>query len=152
VKHERPLKHFLVAFVMALVCYAVFYPAIERRRNRHGPWEVTFTVSEGAPAIMIQQPKLAITNVTIAFPEQPAPASNSLRTVFFDEPHAVPYDVPFGKCLFMDTTFLPGTVTFQLFGHEIELLPRALIIDRQEHPWLPDSSITLHPVQGGAGH
>jgi len=35
----------------------------------------------------------------------------------------------------MDTTFLPGTVAFQLFGHEIELLPRVLIIDHEEHPW-----------------
>jgi hypothetical protein len=48
----------------------------------------------------------------------------------------------------MDTTFLPGTVTFQIFGHEIELLPRVLIIDHQERPWLANGSITLHPLQG----
>jgi hypothetical protein len=45
----------------------------------------------------------------------------------------------------MDLRFLPGTVTFQLYGHEVELLPRALMIDRQEHPWKPDSVINLHP-------
>ncbi len=48
----------------------------------------------------------------------------------------------------MDTTFLPGTVTFELFGHEIELLPRALIIDRQEHAWQPNAAINLPPATG----
>ena len=59
----------------------------------------------------------------------------------------MPYEVPFGKCVFMDTTFLPGTVTFELFGHEIELLPRVLIIDRQEHRWQSDAVIVLSRLQ-----
>jgi hypothetical protein len=46
----------------------------------------------------------------------------------------------------MDTTFLPGTVALELFNHEVELLPRVLVIDRQEHPWLSESTITLHPA------
>jgi hypothetical protein len=71
----------------------------------------------------------------------------------FREPKLVPYEVPFGQCVFMDTTFLPGTLTLQLFGHEIELLPRVLVVDRQEHPWRPATAITLlrrqsAPVQG----
>jgi hypothetical protein len=47
----------------------------------------------------------------------------------------------------MDTTFLPGTVTFELFGHEIELLPRVLMIDHEERPWLSNHPITLYPVR-----
>jgi hypothetical protein len=35
----------------------------------------------------------------------------------------------------MDTTFLPGTLTLQVFGHEIELLPRVLVVDLKEHSW-----------------
>jgi len=62
----------------------------------------------------------------------------------------VPYEVPFGTCVFMDTTFLPGTVTLRLYGHEIELLPRVLVIDQQEHPWISDSTITLHPATTNA--
>jgi hypothetical protein len=50
----------------------------------------------------------------------------------------------------MDTTFLPGTVTLQVFNHEIELLPRVLVIDGQEHPWLSESTITLHPAAVGS--
>lgn len=68
---------------------------------------------------------------------------SALFTLLFAKPQPVPYDVPFGKCVFMDATFLPGTITFELFGHEIELLPRALIIDRQEHRWQPNATIPL---------
>jgi hypothetical protein len=144
---EKPLKHFVLAFLLALACYAIFYPAIEHRRNRQGPWEVTFNVSaEGMPGILIQQSKLAISNIQVTFPDQVLAQTNTSRTLFFEEPKPVPYDLPFGKCVFMDTTFLPGTVTFDMFGHEIELLPRALIVDRQDHPWLPDSNIQLHPA------
>jgi hypothetical protein len=51
----------------------------------------------------------------------------------------------------MDTTFLPGTLTFELFSHEIELLPRALIIDRQDHPWQPDAMIILPRAPAAPG-
>jgi hypothetical protein len=43
---------------------------------------------------------------------------------------------------------LPGTVTLRLFGHEIELLPRVLIIDRKEHPWKAGDTIRLAPTSG----
>jgi hypothetical protein len=187
-KPAGPLKHFILAFLLALVGYIVFYQIIEHRRTRNGPWRVTFTDSAaGVPAIFINQPKLAITNVQISFAEKPRhepalemdgplslslspprgervpkageeavrgfkarilsgnslPATNSPVTLVFSQPKPVPYEVPFGKCVFMDTTFLPGTVTFQLFGHEIELLPRVLVIDRQEHAWRPDMTIAL---------
>ncbi len=95
------------------------------------------------PTIVIAQPKLAIANVQIRFAGETPRPTNTPVTLVFSEPKPVPYEVPFGRCVFMDTTFLPGTATFQLFGHEIELLPRALIIDRQDHPWQPDATITL---------
>ena len=45
----------------------------------------------------------------------------------------------------MNTTVPPGTVTFQLFGRELELLPRVLVIDWQEHSWRPETVIA-NPV------
>ena len=142
---KREGKHFILAFVVALVGYALVYWAIEHRRTRKGPWEVTFTTAAGGiPAIVIHQPRLAITNVQINFLEQPAP-TNHTATLLFREPRPVPYALPFGTCIFMDTTFLPGTVTFQLFNHEIELLPRVLIIDHQEHPWHSGAAFNLPP-------
>jgi hypothetical protein len=164
-KREGLAKHFLLAFLLALVGYIFFYQTIEHRRTRKGPWQVTFSHSTaGDPAIIIAQPKLAITNVQISFPGEilsvtnaagplasrleplnsPVTHSSSLTaTLLFAQPKPVPYEVPFGQCVFMDTTFLPGTVTFQIFGHEIELLPRVLVIDGQEHPWRSDINIAL---------
>lgn len=138
-------KHFILAFVLALICYALFYHGIEHQRIRKGPWEVTFTNNPaGEPVLLVNQHRLAITNVQLVFPDNATPSTNILGTLWFSQPQQVPYPVPFGRCIFMDTTFLPGTVTFQLFGHEIELLPRVLIIDHQEHPWVADSTNTLH--------
>ena len=147
-KPVRPLKHFILAFLLALVGYVLFYQGIEHRRTRKGPWQVTFTrATAGDPAIVINHPSLAVTNLQIHFIGGSPPPPTNIATLLFAQPHPVPYDVPFGKCVFMDTTFLPGTVTFQLFGHEIELLPRALVLDRQEHPWKSDIIITLPSAQ-----
>jgi hypothetical protein len=164
-KSDGVAKHLILAFVLALVCYGAFYLAIEHRRTWKGPWHVAFTDSAaGAPVMVIDQPSLGITNVQISFPGQLLPATDAVdalasdhlrrdspvtnhhllfTTLVFAQPRPVPYDVPFGKCVFMDTTFLPGTVTFRLFDHEIELLPRVLIIDHREHPWQPGATITL---------
>ena len=42
-KRDRLLQHTLVAFGIALLVYVTFYTAIEHRRSRAGPWQVTFT-------------------------------------------------------------------------------------------------------------
>ncbi len=173
---DSPVKHFVLAFLIALVVYLVLYRIIEDRRKRTGPWEVTFTNSlAGAPEIVINQPKLAITNVQISFTEDSMPGADVVEalpfrqprpdslitnrpspisapiTLVFNQPRPVPYDVPFGKCIFMDATFLPGTVTFQLFGHQIELLPRVLIIDQQEEPWRAEAVISLRRARDSHG-
>jgi len=145
------MKHFILAFFLALICYAFFYYSIEHRRIRKGPWEITFTNDfSGNPSLIINEPELAITNAQITFTNQKVTNAFSPATLLFNEARTVPYDVPFGSCVFMDTTFLPGTVTLHSFNHEIELRPRDLVIDRQEHPWLSDSTITLHPVDAGS--
>jgi hypothetical protein len=146
-KSEGTLKHFVVALLLAVGCYALFYPSIEHRRTRKGPWEVTFAQTNGGvPLLVIDQPKLAITNVQVLFADQVVSGQTNTH-MMFSEAKPVPFAAPFGKCVFMDTTFLPGTLTFQLFDHEIELLPRVLVIDQQEHPWVSNSTITLHPVR-----
>src|SRR5579859_3410159 len=118
-KSDGPMKHFILAFLLAIICYAFFYHSIEHRRARKGPWEITFTTnSNGYAALVINEPKLAITNAQIAFTDRKVPASFAPSTVLFREPRVVPYDVPFGTCVFMDTTFLPGTVTLRMFDHE----------------------------------
>jgi hypothetical protein len=134
-KSDNLLRHVWIPFAIAVVVYVVFYGGIEHRRTRNGPWQVTFrTDAGGEPILLINQPKLAITNLQITFVGE----TNSISTnalMVLDTPKPVPYDIPFGKCVFMDTTFLPGTIVFDLFGHEIQLIPRVLTIDKKDIPW-----------------
>ncbi len=166
-KPDGVLRHIILAFALALIGYAAFYWGIEYRRTRQGPWQVTFTQSaSGSPAIVIAQSRLGITNVQIVFsaesytatnasgasaaePPQPHNPQSPVTPLAFGQARSVPYVVPFGECVFQDTTFLPGTVTFRLFGHEIELLPRVLIIDHREHTWEPNATINLPGAQQG---
>jgi hypothetical protein len=142
-KSDNLLRHIAVPLGIAVVVYVIFYTWIEHRRARNGPWEVTFTRDvSGAPAILINQPKLAITNWQITFPGE-TNANTEATSLTFSQPKPVPYDVPFGKCVFMDTTFLPGTIVFDVFGHEIQLIPRVLTIDKNEFPWQPNGAVAV---------
>jgi len=147
-KSEGLIKPALVVFIVALVVYIIAYSAIEHRRMRNGPWQVAFTNdASGAPALLINQTNLAITNVLIAFPGESSPPFTNATPLDFAQPRPVPFDVPFGKCLFMDTTFLPGTIVFELYGHEIQLIPRTLTIDRREQSWRSDAKLAVEPAQ-----
>ena len=136
-----PLKHFALAFIIALVLYFFAYHAIEHRRTRNGAWLVTFTNRSAAPALVINEPQLHISDVTIVFPGQSASFTN--QTIRFNPPQPVPFDLPFGQCIFDDPTCPPGTIVIVAFGHEIELLPRTLTLDRREHIWQSGEVIVL---------
>jgi hypothetical protein len=140
-KSDNLLRHLVVPFAIALVVYVISYSWIEHRRTRKGPWEVTFTNDiSGAPTLVINQPSLAITNLQITFLGETNRTNMSLS---FRTPQEVPWDLPYGKCVFMDTTFLPGTITIDLFGHEVELIPRVLTIDQKEMPWVSGKTIAV---------
>jgi hypothetical protein len=135
-KSSGPLKHFVIPFIIALVLYAVAYTYIENRRTRQGPWEMSFkSDNSGAPTLEINEPKLNLAHVQISFPNEKSAATTTNVNLNFREPKQVPFAVPFGTCIFMDTTFQPGTVVFNLFGHEVQLIPRVLTIDRKEYEW-----------------
>lgn len=53
--------------------------------------------------------------------------------------------MPYGEIEFVDTTFLPGTIAFDAFGHLIELQPKALFVDAKEYSWVSGTNITLAP-------
>jgi len=135
VKNERFSRKVLGAFVFTVVAYIALYSFIENRRTHNGPWQLTFTANGyNEPALVINQPKLGITNVTFVFPNQTFSRTN-LASVTFTQPIGTPFELPFGQCIFMDLTSLPGTLVFQISGHEIQLLPRTLTVDKQEQPW-----------------
>ena len=134
-------KHLSLACGLALVLYFCGFHLIEHFRNVKGPWRVSFRADDGGhPSISISQQRLNISNVTFIFQGERIKQSNTEATVVFDEPKT---NVPFGKVVFFDTTFLPGTVTFELFGHEIELLPRTLVINFKEVPWKSGTTFQL---------
>lgn len=140
-KSDNLLRHLVIPFAIAVVVYVISYSWIEHRRTRKGPWEVTFTNdASGVPTLVINQPALAITNLQITFPGETDRTNASLS---FQTPQQTPWDLPYGKCVFMDLTFLPGTVTLDLFGHEIELIPRVLTIDQKEMPWESGKTIAV---------
>ncbi|MFO1488494.1 MAG: hypothetical protein U1F65_08450 [Verrucomicrobiota bacterium] len=146
-KSEGFVKKLVAAFIVTLALYIIAFHAIEDRRKRNGPWQITFTTdAAGVPTLWINQPRLGITNVLIAFPGAVAvPQTNGTLTLLLNEPREVPFPVLFGQCVFMDATSLPGTMVFELFGHEVQLLPRVLTIDKTERPWKSDTQIDLPP-------
>jgi hypothetical protein len=52
-------------------------------------------------------------------------------------------ELPFGKIVFQDPTFLPGTLSMHLFDHKVELVPRVLFIDGKEYPWNATNEIEV---------
>jgi hypothetical protein len=146
-KSDNPLRHFAIPLGIAVLVYVIFYAGIEHRRTRKGPWQVTFTNdASGTPALLINEANLGITNLQITFPGVTNQTQNA--SMDFRQPREVPYDIPFGKCVFMDTTFLPGTIVFDLFGHEIQLIPRVLTIDKKEIPWASGKTIAVSGTNG----
>ena len=136
---ENILKHAGVALVIAVALYAASFGWIEHRRTFKGPWEVTFQ-SDGAgrPAIVIRQAALAI-GQTVAFPGETVTPNLTVIERFAESTN----EMPFGKVVFQDPTFLPGTLTMDLFGHEVEALPRVLIIDKKEVAWAPNGRVEV---------
>ena len=141
-KSEGILKHFGMAFGLAILCYVLFYSCDRQLRVRKGPWELTFrNEADGTPNLVINQHALGITNLTLRIEGESA-AVKKPETIVFTGPGDT---IPFGDILFFDTTYLPGTVTLDLFGHEIEIMGRTLILNFQEHPWQSGEQVTLKP-------
>jgi hypothetical protein len=130
VKTTFPWKGALVLFAAVLLAYLAVFNGIEYARLRKGPWKVDFTTdSNGKPSLNIYQDYLKV-STRLEFPDEKE--TNMAERVVFDRPKK---PVPFGKVIYEDLTFLPGVVTFDLFGHEVELLPRVLIINKKETAW-----------------
>jgi hypothetical protein len=130
-KTSFPWKQTLALFAAVLLAYLAVFNGIEWLRQRKGSWQVEFaSTPEGRPFLAVTQAYHKISAV-IEFPDEKVKTSS--KVIVFDRPKKE--TPPFGKILYEDLTFLPGVVTFDLFGHEVELLPRVLIADKKEVPW-----------------
>ncbi len=137
------LKHLVIAFGLALVGYGLLYGCDRHLRMRRGAWEFTFAASaQGEPTLTIDQPFLGISKVRIVIKEETY--EGATQRIRFDKPGI---ELPFGKPMFYDTTYLPGSITMDLFGHEVEVLPRTLILNFKEKPWKSGEVISLTPEE-----
>jgi len=138
---DRLPRHLLIGFVLAVVIYAGFFAGDQAFRRRKGGWEVEFhTNASGHAAITVNQSALQVANVQIVFGGETA--TNGGGRVVFDKPRQA---IPFGKTKFEDLTYLPGSVAFDFFGHEVELLPRTLYLNKKEQAWQPNA---VHELKG----
>ena len=141
-KSDHVWKQIVAVFVAALVGYLAVFHFIEHQRRKDGPWQATFTTVDGLPAMVVNHPKSQLTNVTITFVGVPAP-TNLPQTIRFEHGRPSPFELPFGKCVFIDALYMPGTAACEIFGHEIQLMPRVLTIDKVERPWRSNEKILL---------
>jgi hypothetical protein len=135
------LKHVTAALLLAVVLYVGGFALDQHWRTRRGPWQVTFTRdSDGSPALVVDQPRLGIAQVRVVFAGETA--TYRVERVLLDRPGRA---LPFGRVKFDDLTSLPGTVTIEFAGHEVELLPRTLYLDRRPNPWQSGATLRLRP-------
>lgn len=147
----RILKFVGAMFAVALAGYVLLYSLDSSARRRAGPWEVEFTtnvVSE--PVLRIGQAGLGISNRVIVFADERAPEGFVAETKRFGQVAPPGTSVPFGRWVYHDLMYLPGVVTLELFledngtkRHEVELMPRALMVNRQEHAWAGIAELRL---------
>ena len=140
---ELPLsvKSLFWMFVATLFLYVTVYGACTAMKRRGGAWEITFAVSNGTPALVIQHPLRLPQPVTILFPGEKPERTDLPITAVFNIP--ITNRMAFGPILHIDTSTLPGVVTLNCFGHPVEIFPRALSIDLVERPWIPGTNITV---------
>ena len=148
VKRGEYIKLVLIPLAMAVAIYFLGYWGIESSRHKNDPWKITFlSHSNDLPAIVINQNSLGVSNVTVVLSGEQVAEDFQQTNVVFDRALNTPFPVPYGKVIFQDLTFLPGTVTLDLQGHGIELLPRTLILNTNQVSWKPGSVHVLEPEQ-----
>ena len=145
-KQDRLLRHLLVAFLLAIGLYVVAFWLIESRRVANTPWTVSFEVdSAGYARIEIHQQSLGLEPVEIRFTSPVTNIPTPRTEVLFKDPKPVPRAMPVGQCLFEDLTFLPGTVTLNVAGVDIQMLPRVLTLGTNEIPWRKARIVQVEP-------
>ena len=142
-------------FVIAIAVYAIFYSTDQTLRSKDGGWEVTFTTNQiGSPVLQLSLPSKGIENCSVVFNGEKLPPDFKPVTTNLVTPTHLPVPVPFGQWFYADLTYLPGIVTFNFFGengnatgrwHEVELLQRGLVVNREKHDWKPALKIEVSP-------
>lgn len=141
---EGILKRFGFAFGVVLLCYVLMYGCDRHLRLKNGPWDLNFSrESDGTPRLVINQAALGITNVILRLEGEIVRLDPTL--VRFEGSESV--KIPYGKVQAFYRSYLPGMIRLDLFGHDVEIRQRALILNCNEREWQSDEVITLKPEQ-----
>jgi len=139
-----PARKIATVFGIILAVYCLVFVLDGFLRKRKGPWKVSFEKAQpGEVTIRISHEKLNIHDSQIRIQASPKTlASFTNATVDFRSPADLP---PVGQVLYTDLTFLPGVVTLEIEGQDIELLPRSLVVNRTARGWNFSTPILLTP-------
>lgn len=134
-------KSVALTFILAIIFYALAYSWMSQKQTRKGPWQVSFTTNAaGVPRVIIAQPYLGISNVTIQFAGEQLAPTNSTGLVRFATPRKI---TPFGRVAYDDLMFQPGDVALDCFGHVVELVPSALGLNGIRFGWTNNVAYSL---------
>jgi hypothetical protein len=95
----------------------------------------------GVPQIVIAQPALGISNVTVQFSGEQLAVTNGTGVVAFAKPRQL---TPFGRVVYDDLMFQPGDVAVDCFGHLVEMVPSALGLNGVRLGWTNDAVYSLN--------
>lgn len=145
----KAAKGFVALFFATLFLYITVYGGCMAYRRRGGPWAVTQDkLPDGTPVMKIEHHVILSGGpVTLTFPGESAPTrfTNAPYQRIFSQPNTNIF--PYGPVEFLDTTFLPGSVAMDVFGHVVEIVPRTLYLDGRELGWVPGTNIVV-PATG----
>ena len=134
-------KSITTTFVVAVIFYFLAYGWMSRWQTGRGPWQVEFTTNQtGVAQIVIAQPALGLSNITLRFEGETLAPTNHPGIVLFSKPRQA---TPFGELIYDDLMRQPGVITLDMFGHEVELIPKHLILNRQPVSWTNNIVISL---------
>jgi hypothetical protein len=137
-------KSVVLTFVLAVIFYMFAWSWMAKRQTGQGPWVVDFgTNAAGGPQIVITQTARGISNVTVRFEGEQLDATNRTGRIAFKAPRTT---TPFGRVVYDDLMFQPGSVAIDAFGHVVEMVPRGLGLNGKEQPWRSDVVHSLFPT------
>lgn len=138
------LRFAVAAGVAAIAIYLIAWNGLEFMRARHGPW--SFEFSRRSPdelALTVNQSSLGIEGFEIVVDGVDGIEEfEGSETVVFD---GVASSLPVGSVRYHDLMILPGVITIELYGNEIEFLPRTLYVNREEVAWTQEKPVRLAP-------
>lgn len=139
-----PLRSVLIFFLALIPVYGLVFWGTEYLRGKDGPWRLVFSSdASGEPSLMVEHAGILAGGVEVRFTGEKIAPGTRVECIL-DKPGK---PLPWGKRISEDITFLPGTLAIDAFGHEVEIAPRVMVINRKEIAWGSQMRVQLTPEQ-----